>query len=576
MVSAYPKIETTKFNFVSIQGQYFLAIAARTPDSNKVVNFLSHEADLISYVDVVRCGFRLPAVEIIFSFSDKNLFSYLSEKSIFTVSIGKDLDSQIQSTFNIISSNVKQEVEGKWLARIVGIYDTLPYLKTKKKRVLSNYSSEVAKEILQENLGKPVKCSNTFKSKDFMYWIQPNETDYMFLHTLWLHSYIPDSIWLTAIDFEGTPYITDLRRQAKNQPDIMLTTGDSSASNVYTILDSFDVNNNSAAYNSLGGYATSKPIYNLDESRRITAQKKENVLLSNSNSFNKSSEGATESSYAIQNSNVHSNFQSAPLNNRSFINNLKSFQLDVTAEGKFVPVKILDYVVLKDAQPNGQAQEDYSGIYLVGKIAHQIANKRIYTHITLWRECQNTIISAKPEEIVKDSEIVVSNYQEKVDSIDTLITPDIYASLMQGYAKLDEKLYQIENSIRTKISDTQVYKAFKELDKKYSSLKSYISELYFISSTITENIPAMDELQNKLNSISVDTPLSEVNSLVSKYLDYRKYTAELESKISDKINSNGVYNGYLDVKSKLGQMDYTISQLQSVGYIGDLNEYFET
>ena len=246
------------------------------------------------------------------------------------------------------------------------------------------------------------------------------------------------------------------------------------------------------------------------------------------------------------------------------------------AEGKFVPVKILDYVVLKDAQPNGQAQEDYSGIYLVGKIAHQITNKRIYTHITLWRECQNTIVSAKPEEIVKDSEVIVSNYQEKVDSIDTLITPDIYASLMQGYAKLDEKLYQIENSIKTKISDTKVYKAFKELDKKYSDLKSYISELYSISSVITENIPLMDELQDKLNSISMDTPLSEINSLVSKYLDYRKYTADLESKISDKINSNGVYNGYLDVKSKLGQMDYTISQLQSVGYIGDLNEYFKT
>lgn len=577
MVSAYPKIETTKFNFISIKDQYFLGIAARTQKENEYINFFSQESDLISYVDVSKVGFTAPAVEIVFSFNDRKLFPYLSEKSIFTVSIGPSLEDQKQSTFNIISSDIKQEVEGKWLANIVGVYDVIPYYKAPKKKCYMNTSAEVTKQILQENFGHPVKARNVFRCKDYMCWIQPNESDYCFLHSVWLHSYVQDSIWLTAIDFEGVPHITNLRTQAKERAEILLTTGNTGGTrNAYVCLDSFDVSNRSTIQNSLGGYAQTRPIYNVDDARKTTAKKKESALLTDSNTLNKSSRIDAQASYSLQTSNVHSYYQTAPLNNRSFLNNLKCLQLDVSVEGEFVPVELLDYVVFKDAQADGQAQEDYSGTYMVGKLAHQIANKKIYTHITIWREAQNTIAASTPEEAISDTEVQVEAYQNKVDLLDELMTADVYSSIMQGYYKLEQKIFDAEDAARSKIAGTKAYKAYKLLDKKYQGLKSYITDVYTVSTSIINTLPFMDSVQEKLNSISIDTPIENIQSTVRSYLQMQKYTSELNSKITDKITSNAVYSGYIDVKSKLNQMTYTITQLQDLKVIGDLNEYIGT
>ena len=576
MPTTQVKIDTSNFKFVEIKDQYILGIAVRTDSSGKYINFFSQEADLISYVDVSRVGFELPAVEIIFTFSDRKLLPYLSEKNIFVVSIGKDLDSQVQSTFNIITSDINQKAEGKWAARIVGIYDRISYAKIPKKKVYANYSSEIAKQILQESLGRPIKSNTEVRSKDSMFWLQSRISNYAFLYHLWLHSYTPNSIWLTAIDFEGQPRITDLRKQAKIQPKIMLTTGSTRSSNTYPILENFDVINNSSISNNFGGYDKTRPIYNLDDAKKSTIQKKEAVLLSESDVFNKNSNIETEASYALQNSNVHANYQIAPLNNKSMFLSLKAFQLDVTCEGEFVPVNLLDYIVMKDVQPNGQAQEDYSGIYMVGKIAHQIANKRIYTHITLWREAQNVIASPTIADKAKVPESKIDNLLSKIDNSTELMNIDSYIDIMAQYNNINPEIAKFESKIEDALSDTAVYKAYKELDKKYRQLRSYISEVYGVSSILSSIFPFMEDISSQINKITAQTPIDEIRSAVRGYLNIQSYMGELDSKIVDKINSNAVYSKYLDAKGEYNKMTSSIRALQGLGIIGDLDEYIES
>ena len=577
MVVTLNKIDTSNFKFIEVKDQYMLGIAVKTDSPNKYINFFSQESDLISYVDVSYTGFMLPAVEIIFSFSDRQLFPYLSEKNVFVISIGKDLNSQIQSTFNIITSNINQKAEGKWTARIVGIYDKLSYMKIPKKAVYANISSEVAKQIFQEDLGVPVKSKVDVRSKDNMFWLRPNQSSYAFLHNLWLHSYIPNSMWFSAVTFEGKPIITDLRKQAKNQPEIMLTTGPSNkSSNVYSILDNFDVNGNSNLNNNFGGYDKYKPVYNLDEARKNTLQRKEAVLLASTDEFNKASGIETEAPYVIQNSNVHQNYYTAELNNKNMILALKSFQLDVTTEGEFVPVELLDYVVFKDIQPDRQAQEDYSGIYLVGKIAHQIANKKVYTHITLWRESQNHLASASKADQAKATDTKLDNLENEINSMNDLMTGETYRMYMNKCETLRQQIEDYKLKIQDTISDSEVYKAYKVLNDKYRNLMNYVYTVSSISSTLSTIFPFMNEVTNKINGITIDTPLDEVNSAVRQYLNVQRYIGDIETKITDKVNSNAVYSNYLSARSEYNKMTSTIRSLQSMGIIGDLDEYTES
>lgn len=569
-------VDTSNFKFVQVNGQYRLGIAVRTESGNKYINFFSKEEDLISYVDVSYTGFDLPAVEIIFSFSDKNLVPYLCEKAIFVVSIGADMDSQIQSTFNIVTADVQQKVKGKWNARIVGIYDRLQYIKNPKKQVYGQYSCEVAKQILQESLGKPVKCKVDVRSKDHMFWLQSNMSNYRFLYELWQHQYIPDSIWLTAIDFEGQPIMTDLRKQAKSQPKVMLTTGNTTTDNTYSILDAFDVRSNSGITNNFGGYAKTKPIHNMDEARTTTAQKKEKVLLAETDSFNRAYNVETEAPYALQTSNVHMYYQSAPLTNKSMYLSLKAFQLDVTVEGKFVPVELLDYVMLKDIQPNGQAQEDYSGLYMVGKIAHQIANKKIYTHITVWRESQNVLAAPTPAVKAEATETKIDNMQKEIDSGTELMTKEEYVKKLKQYADLNQQIEDFKSKMKDKISDTTVYKKYKDMEKKYREMRNYLTDVYTTSSLLSELFPFMDVVTEKLADITAETPLEDVQSAIRKYVDVQKYVSLLDSKVTDKINSNAVYTNYISAKGEYNRMTSTIRELQSTGIIGDINEYLES
>lgn len=577
MVVTLNKIDTSNFKFIEVKDQYMLGMAVKTSSSNKYINFFSQESDLISYVDVSYPGFMLPAVEVIFSFSDRQLFPYLSEKNVFVISIGKDLNSQIQSTFNIITSNINQKAEGKWTARIVGIYDKLAYMKMPKKAVYANTSSEVAKQVFQEELGVPVKAKVDVRSKDNMFWLRPNQSSYAFLHNLWMHSYIPNSMWFSAISFEGKPIITDLRKQAKDQPKVMLTTGPSNkSSNVYSVLDNFDVNDNSSLNNSFGGYDKYKPIYNLDEARKNTLQRKESVLLASTDEFNKALGIETEASYTIQNSNVHQNYYASELNNKNMLLTLKSFQIEVTAEGEFVPVELLDYVVFKDIQPDRQAQEDYSGIYLVGKIAHQIANKKVYTHITLWRESQNHLASASKADQAQSTDKKMDNVENEINTMNDLMTPETYNMYMNKCETLRQQIEDYKLKVQDAISDSEVYKAYKALNNKYRSLMNYVYTVSAISTSLTTLFPFMNEVTNKINSITIDTPFDEVNATVRQYLNVQKYIGDIETKITDKVNSNAIYSNYLSAKSEYNQMTSTIRSLQSMGIIGDLDEYTES
>lgn len=576
MVSTQSTIDTSNFKFIQVKDQYFLAVAVRTATSGKYINFFSQEEDLVSYVDVSYSGFDLPAVEIVFGTSDESLIPYLTEKSVFVVSVGKDMNTQVQSTFNIVAKDIVQKTTGKWAIRIVGVYDKLDFVKKPVRKVWAKTSSEAAKEILQSSLGKAVKTKTDVRSKDKMFWIQSKQSNQEFLYDLWIHSYIPDSLWYTAITFEGQPIITDLRKQAKSTPKIMLTTGNSSGSNTYTILDNFTVKDNSMLNNNIGGYTKTRKSYNLDEARKTELVKKDSVILSDSNTFNRATGIETEGNYVLQNENMHEYYHTASLSNRGLFLGLKSFQLDVSVEGKFLPVELLDYVVVKDVQSNTQAQGDYSGSYMVGKIAHQIGNKKVYTHLSLWRESQNKIAAASVTDKAKETESKVEQLENKINTMQEEMTSAIYDQINDKYNALQEKLNKVQKSIDKSVTDSEAYKAYKSLQDKYRKLQSYMTDVYTITTLLNDFVPGMDAIQDSLNEITADMPQLEIASRVRKYLNIQQYMNTATNKITDKINSNSVYTKYTEATSKYNQMTSRINTLQNLGIIGDLSEYIES
>jgi hypothetical protein len=177
----------------------------------------------------------------------------------------------------------------------------------------------------------------------------------------------------------------------------MLSTGHGDPdSNLFHVLPDFQVRQETAVNNAVGVYTTSKPVFDLDILKSSVAQRLITPILSCSDFYNTAKGVFTQASHEITNENTHENYSIAPVNNKAMLLALKSLQLDVSQEGVFESCKLLDYVLFKDVlASSGQAQQDYSGIYMVGKIATQIVNKTLYTHLTLWRESFNTMQEAK-------------------------------------------------------------------------------------------------------------------------------------------------------------------------------------
>lgn len=577
-VSTANKIDVSNFRFIGVKDQYMLGIAVETETSGKYINFFSREADLISYVDVCKTGFNLPAVEIVFACADRKLIPYLNEGARFAISIGKDLNSQKQSSFNIVSAQIQQPALDKWLIRIIGIYDALDYVKTTKKQGYNKSSVEIAKILLKRGLGKEVKVSPSVRSNDTMFWMQSSRSDYHYLHEVWMHSYIENSLWLAAIDFEGTPKIVDLRQQAKSVPKITLTTGAGTSKDVYSILGNFQVDSNSSVANSAGGYVQSTPVHSIDDAITKDVSKKNLTFLTYSDVDNRNENVISSNSYRLSNSNVHEHYHDAPMTNASAFLKLKTVQLGVSVEGKFVPVDLLDYVMLKDTQGDGQAQEDYSGLYMVGKVSHQIENKKIYTHIDLWRESQNKVAQSDGANYqAKNAISKIDSLRDKINSVQSLLTPSSYTRLLNEYAKVEEKITKLEEGVSDKVLNSAAYKHYKTAIQKYREIKNYMNQVYMVSSTIATVLPFMDDINSKFSEFLNKTPNPEaLSSAIRSYADLRSEVYSLESQIAGKIESTEVLKEYRRISGKFNEINNTISTLQNMGIIGDIDEYLQS
>lgn len=574
MPSTNTTIDTSNFKFIGIEGQYMLSIAVQTEKENEYINFFSSEGDLISYVDASRVGFELPVVEIEFNFSDRKLLTYLHEKAVFVISIGKDLNNQTQSTFNIVSAQIQQPSSANWQARIVGIYNAIPYLKAPAQRCAPTTSVELAKSIFQAALGSTPICDAGLRSKDQMIWFQPKQSDYRFLYDLWQHSYIPNSMWLSAIDFQGRPKIIDVRAQTKKTPEIMLTTGNADKNNkIYQILPNIEVLGDSMMSNNFGGYVQSKAVYSMDTAMTSTKTKNTAPILAEPNMPNTATGSQASAPYALDTDNTHQYYAIAPVNNKSMFMNLKAFQLDVTAEGEFLPVELLDYVIAKDVQSNGQAQQDYSGIYMVGKIAHQIANKKIYTHVTIWREAQNVMAQSTLDGQIEEAEVKINNVKNQFDEMPTLPTTSYMAKFREKQAELENKLAALQDKITNTVADSAVYKKCKELHKHLRTLQQYVNNVYAVAGAFVPLDDSLLAIQSKINDITLDSSPEQILSFVRSYTDLRGYMTMMEGKITDEINSTSVMNKWQEARSTYNDIKYKVEMLQNLGIIGDLNEH---
>ena len=170
----------------------------------------------------------------------------------------------------------------------------------------------------------------------------------------------------------------------------------------------------------------------------------------------------------------------------------------------------------------------------------------------------------------------IDNVENEINTMNDLMTPETYNMYMNKCETLHQQIEDYKLKVQDAISDSEVYKAYKALNNKYRNLMNYVYMVSTISTSLTSLFPFMNEVTNKINSITIDTPFDEVNATVRQYLNVQKYIGDIETKITDRVNSNAIYSNYLSAKSEYNQMTSTIRSLQSMGIIGDLDEYTES
>lgn len=399
------KTDSSNFKLVGTEGQYIFGIALETSgpagsSKSPYINFLSRAQDLLSACLVSRVGFEVPEIELIFKFSDQKLIPYLNERASFVVSVGKDTNNLYMDTYTMLKVSYEETGQGAYVAHLVGISGDPAYAKQPRRRAAFKTSVEMAENLLVSALGAKVEVDPDLRAYDHMLWVQPNMSDYKFLYEIWKHSYLKQSMWLPAINFERKPKIVDLRKQAgkidlNKLPTITTGIVPKGARNMYSCLPQFEILADTAVSNNFGGYAKQRQVFDVDKAFSSMATRSTVAFLSGADLPNQAAGIATNAATTLISSNVHVNYSIAEMNNKARLMHLKSQQLDISLEGFYKNLNNLDYIIFKDAMSKGEAQKDYSGLYMIGKKAIQIVDNKIYTHLTIWREAQNELKSGK-------------------------------------------------------------------------------------------------------------------------------------------------------------------------------------
>ncbi len=369
---------------IGVDGQYIFKFSIGNNfdfiDNNSLNSFFISEES----------GNALPTWSINFDTEDVNILALLNEGNDFKIAFGTDSNNMQEVSLATTKKTYETAGNNRLQISALGVIASLSYITIANKQITDKKSSiEVIKEIANKHFRVD---TNINSSNDSQNWIQPNITDKAFIDQLALHTYLDDSFLATAICYDNTFRIRDIKKTAIEKYKYKFTNNVKQSNDIYRTGISEFVSE-SGFINCWVGYGREKLIHSLEEGTTDKVIEDITPLIALTKKLTRRADIEKRSAVSgIHNENTHSKYHQAALRNIMGLAVFSSERNRISFDNQLINIHPLDLVMFKQAEINSnQSSEFESGLYFVGAIGRSLSNSTLTTTIDLYRESSNAI-----------------------------------------------------------------------------------------------------------------------------------------------------------------------------------------
>lgn len=337
-------------------------------------------------------GNALPTWEINFTTTDSKLLAVFNEGNDFKISFGRTLESLKEAPLLITKRLINRIGSEIISVTAFGIYSAMSYIANPIK-FISDKKSGVA--VLSNRAKKYFKIdSNISSSSDSQYWIQPNITDKAFIDHLWLHSYLPDSFLGTAICYDGTFRIRDIKKAVQEDFKFRFTNRIEDEKKDIEYTGDYLLKSETGFINCWMGYGRKKLIHTFEDDSQSIHSESIKPLIALTKKLNRRRGIENKVTLTgVHNENTHSNYWPAALRNTMGLTVFSSEKNTLSFSNRLEEIHPLDIVLFQDEDnvEKRHSMEYQSGLYIVGAVGVSISNNDLITTVDLYRESFNAI-----------------------------------------------------------------------------------------------------------------------------------------------------------------------------------------
>lgn len=319
-------------------------------------------------------GNILPTANLKIDLPNPALDLIINEHVEVRIQYGSTQDSAIETSWRIYEF----ELKGSTLYATLGF--NADYYNTTTLRSIEGNSSDIIERVAKENFDK-VQI-DTLSTADLMQWVNPNNSDKMFIDQLWLHSFREGSLLVPGILADGTFRLKDILDKSDVQ-----TISRSEEESDYQLLVNGSFRCKSAYYNNRVGLVSEQTL-NLDDAQYETEQADPDPQYGRY--FNRTSFRSARSRTSITSNNVHDNFFKARNLNLTRLSQFSNYSKNISVVDQF-GIQLLDLVNASIPLPEQLTtnSEIQSGIYVVSGIGTTITNKDYFRNLILRKDSIN-------------------------------------------------------------------------------------------------------------------------------------------------------------------------------------------
>jgi len=374
---------------IGIENQFFFSFSLEGKE-----DFID-EPDLESFTLIEEAGNVLPTYELNFNTTDSSILPLLNEGNDLNIQMGKSRAELKDVSLNTIKTSSEPGNQNETSFSIMGMLSALDYITNSGISVSTKKSGiEVLEDIITPFF-KPV--FNVSKSRDKQNWIRHNISSKKFVNELWMHSDLLDSFPAIGITADKKFILKDVKkdldRNFANQFDWKFTKNPLLPTDI-----GYDakprLKTETGFLNNWIGNGRELLDYCLEEGTAKEILEMADPILALTQKLAKRS--SLEKRFAgvgMQNENTHLKYWQSYYHNLVNLALLGSVTLELTFQNRFVDINILDLVMFKDDNVEGEigSNEFTSGLYYVSKVSRTVQARQLTTRIQLVRESLNQI-----------------------------------------------------------------------------------------------------------------------------------------------------------------------------------------